>query len=180
MSGPCGPRQGHLLQVEPDEDHDLPSGTSSNVTTRGRIKTGAVAATVAGLWLLALVKPSRGGWDAEALRNESTLDFLTVNSKEGEHWSRVWLVVIDDEVYIRLGSRAAERMEANSGAPFVKVRVAGRQYDRVRAVATPEQAAIVAKAMADKYRSDLIIRFFPHPLTMRLRPEAAELESETP
>lgn len=146
---------------------------------RGRAETTGIA-VVGCLCLLVLGTPSHAGWDAEEFRDESTLDFLTVNPSEGEHWSRVWLVVIDGEVYMRLGSRAAQRMEANASAPFVKVRVGGRQYDRVRAVAAPERAATVARAMAEKYWSDKIIRLLPHPLTMRLRPEAAEEESERP
>jgi hypothetical protein len=124
----------------------------------------AVGATVAGA----------GSWDAESFRNEDTLDFFTAVPDEGEHWSRVWLVVLDGTVYIRLGSRAASRMEKHSGAPVVKVRIAGQEFDRVRADATPDKATAVAEAMGDKYWSDALIRFLPHPLTMRLVPEAPE------
>src|SRR5262249_23192604 len=71
------------------------------------------------------------GWDPQAFSKQSTLEFLTVGPSEGEHWSTVWLVVIDGDVYIRLGSRAAGRMEQNTTAPYVKLRIAGQQFDRV-------------------------------------------------
>jgi hypothetical protein len=51
------------------------------------------------------------------------------------------------------------------------VRVAGREFDRVRAEAAPEAAERVAAAMGEKYWSDLLIRYVHHPLTMRLVPE---------
>jgi len=130
-------------------------------------------ALVAAVSLLVLPVLSWAGWDTATLQDESTLDFLTVNPQEGEHWSRVWLVVIDGQVYIRLGSRAAQRIEANTSAPFVKVRVAGKEYDRVRAEPAAEQAGAVARAMGEKYWTDLLIRHFRHPLTMRLIPEGA-------
>lgn len=110
-------------------------------------------------------------WDPAAFRTEGTLEFLTVGPDQGEHWSTVWLVVLDDQVYIRLGPRAANRMQRNTTAPFVKVKIAGQQFDRVRAEPAPEMVDRVAEAMGDKYRSDILIRLFPHPLTMRLVPE---------
>ena len=74
-------------------------------------------------------------WDPQAFSKEDTLEYLTVGPEEGEHWSTVWLVVIDGQVYIRLGSRAAERMEKNTTKPYVKVRIAGQEFDRVKAEA---------------------------------------------
>ena len=38
-------------------------------------------------------------------------------------------------------------------------------------MAAPESVEHVAHSMAEKYWSDLIIRHFDHPLTMRLVPE---------
>src|SRR5438477_9296017 len=72
-------------------------------------------------------------WDSAAFRDLDTLQFKTVGAEEGEHWSTVWLAVIDDDVYVRLGSRAAARMGANTTAPIVSVRIGGREYPRVRA-----------------------------------------------
>lgn len=112
------------------------------------------------------------GWDPERLRGENTLDFLTVGPQEGEHWSRVWLVVVDGQVYVRLGTPAAARMQKNTAAPYVKVRVAGEEIDRVKAEAAPEMVEKVARAMGEKYWGDLIFGYLPHPLTMRLVPEA--------
>jgi hypothetical protein len=90
------------------------------------------------------------------------------------HWSKVWLVVVDGDVYIRLGSRAARRIEGNTNAPLVKIRVAGERFDGVVAEPTPDMAEAVGEAMAEKYWSDALIRYFPHPLTVRLRPQQQE------
>jgi hypothetical protein len=107
-------------------------------------------------------------WDAATLAKESTLQFLTVGPQEGEHWSRVWVVDVDGQLYIRLGRRATARFEKNTRAPFLKVRIAGQEFDNVRAEPAPEMVERVAAAMAAKYWSDLLIRFASHPLTVRL------------
>lgn len=112
-------------------------------------------------------------WDPQAFADESTLELRTTGREEGEHWSTVWLVVLDGKVYVRLGTRAAGRIEGNTTAPDVGVRVKGQQFDRVKAVAAPEYAGRVAEAMAAKYWGDVFARQFSHPLTMRLEPEAA-------
>jgi hypothetical protein len=108
------------------------------------------------------------GWDPHTLARENTLEFLTVGPQEGEHWSRVWVVAVDDQLYVRLGRRAATRFEKNTTAPFVKVRISGQEFDHVRAEPAPEMAERVGAAMAAKYWSDLLIRFARHPLTVRL------------
>jgi hypothetical protein len=112
---------------------------------------------------------ARADWTPSAFAGEDTLEFLTVEDGE-EHWSPVWLVVIDDQVYLRLGSRAAGRYERNATKPYVKVRVAGQQFDKVLADPAPAMADAVAAAMAEKYWSDVFIRYVAHPLTVRLTP----------
>jgi len=107
-------------------------------------------------------------WDPQTLAREDTLEFLTVGPQEGEHWSRVWVVAVDDQLYVRLGRRAATRFEKNTTAPFVKVRISGQEFDHVQAEPAPEMAERVGAAMAAKYWSDLLIRFARHPLTVRL------------
>ena len=114
---------------------------------------------------------ARADWNAQAFSGEQTLEFLSVEDGS-EHWSTVWLVVIDGQVYIRLGSRAAGRMEGNATAPYVQVRIAGQTFPKVKAESVPDMADPVAKAMADKYWSDVFVRHFSHPLTMRLTPDA--------
>ncbi len=113
-----------------------------------------------------------GQWDPSAFKDESTLRFLTVGPDEGEHWSTVWLVVLDGQLYVRLGSAAAGRIERNTSAPYVKVRIAGQQFDKVKVVAAPEMADRVATAMADKYWLDIFVRSVRHDLTARLVAEA--------
>src|SRR5438128_11852165 len=110
-------------------------------------------------------------WKPGAYASESTLQLRTTAPGEGDHWFPVWLVVIDDQVYVRLGTRAAGQIERNTTKPYVGVRVAGQQFDRVKAVSAPESVERVARAMADKYWSDVIVRHMDHPLTMRLVPE---------
>jgi hypothetical protein len=129
------------------------------------------------LSLLALIALTRsvnagdGKWAPAEWSDIGILEILTTGPEEGEHWSKLWLVVIDDQLYLRLGSRATERVERNTTAPYVSVKIAGQRFDRVRAEHVPEFRERVAEAMAKKYLSDLIIRFFPHPMTVRLTPE---------
>lgn len=127
------------------------------------------AAAIAALTLTTAVAAAE--WNPPAFSGEQTLEFLTVEKGE-EHWSTVWLVVIDGQVYIRLGSRAAGRIEGNATRPYVTIRIAGQTFDKVKAESVPDMADPVAKAMADKYWSDVFVRHFSHPLTMRLTPEA--------
>jgi hypothetical protein len=122
---------------------------------------------------LALLCASLGraaDWTPRAWAEEDTLDLRTEVPAEGAYWFPVWLVVVDDQLFVRLGRRAAERVEQSTTAPVVGVRVAGREFARVRGEPAPEMTARVAEAMAAKYTSDLLIRWFPHPLTLRLAP----------
>ena len=111
-----------------------------------------------------------GAWDPAAFSKLETLEFRTIGPEEGEHWSTVWLVVLDNQVYIRLGSRAAQRMEQNTSKPNVAVRIGGQEFDTVAAQPVPDMAGRVAEAMGEKYWSDVFVRHFDHPLTMRLVP----------
>jgi hypothetical protein len=120
---------------------------------------------------IAAASARAAGWTPSAYANETTLELKTVAAGEGEHWFKVWLVVIDDQVYVRLGSRAVGRIERNTTAPYVGVRVAGQEFPRVKGVPAPEKTERVAQAMADKYWSDVLVRHFNHPLTLRLVPE---------
>jgi hypothetical protein len=106
------------------------------------------------------------GW--EPFRNESTLEVLTVDKDAREHWSKFWLVVLDGQLYLRLGTRGAARIDGNTKKPFASVKIAGQRFDNVRIIETPEMTKPVAAAVADKYWSDLLIRWFPHPMTVRL------------
>ena len=129
---------------------------------------------LAGGFLVAIAAVSataQAAWDPQAFSKENTLEFLTVGPDEGEHWSTVWLVVIDGQVYIRLGSRAADRITKNTTNPIVKLRIAGQEFDHIKAEPAPNMAVPVANAMGEKYWSDVFVRHFSHPLTMRLTPE---------
>lgn len=110
-------------------------------------------------------------WDPAAFRELDTLEFLTVGPEEGKHWSTVWLVVLDDQVYVRLGTRAAGRMQQNTTTPLVAVRIGGREYEHVRTEEAKLMVERVAAAMAEKYTTDILVHYTNHPLTMRLVPE---------
>lgn len=109
-------------------------------------------------------------WNPQAFSSQDTLEFLTVENGE-EHWSTVWLVVIDGQVYIRLGSRAAGRVERNATKYDLQVRIAGQTF-RVKGEPAPDMTNAVNEAMAAKYTSDVFVRYFSHPLTLRLTPAA--------
>ena len=113
------------------------------------------------------------GWDPNAFRTESTLQVMTTAPEEGEHWSNLWLVVIDGQLYVRLGDRSWGRIQKNTTAPYLKVKVAGKEFDKVRLDDTPDMTDKVAAAMADKYFMDILIRHESHPMTARLTAESA-------
>src|SRR5512136_2581054 len=96
---------------------------------RIRLPLAALLATVA---LLQAASSIAAQWNPAAFAKEDTLKLRTIGPEEGEYWFPVWLVVIDDQVYVRLGSRAAWRVQRNSTPPFLGVKVAGQQFDRVR------------------------------------------------
>ena len=45
-------------------------------------------------------------WTPGAWKAQDTLDLQTIGPEEGEYWFPVWLVVLDDKVYVRLGTKA--------------------------------------------------------------------------
>ncbi|MFN8545046.1 MAG: hypothetical protein U0807_12700 [Candidatus Binatia bacterium] len=127
---------------------------------------------VAVLALLLFAGAARANWwSPVAWKDESTLELRTTDPGQEPHWSTVWLVVVDGRVYVRLGARAAGRVERNATKPFVDVRVAGQEFRHVHAVPAPEEARRVGEAMAAKYWSDVLVRQVAHPLTLRLVPE---------
>ncbi len=110
-------------------------------------------------------------WTPTAWADEETVDLTTVGPSEGAHTFPVWLVVIDGQLYVRLGSRAAERVEQSTTKPLLGVKIAGESFPKVKGEPAPEMADRVAAAMGEKYWSDVLIRYFNHPLTLRLVPE---------
>ena len=110
------------------------------------------------------------GWNPAAYTGEETIEIRTIGPEEGEYWFPVWIVVLDGQAYVRLGSRAAERMQKNTTGSEIAVKIAGQHFDRIRTEEAPDQAERVSKAMAEKYWSDVFVRFFSHPLTLRLVP----------
>ena len=118
-------------------------------------------------------------WDPATIAEQGTIEFLTVVPEEGEHWSTVWFVVIDGAIYVRLGPRAASRIEKNSTAPRLKLRVSGKEVHPMRYEKAPEMAERIAAAMGEKYWTDFLgapfrkLGLSSPPLMLRLVPEGS-------
>lgn len=149
-----------------------------------RPKAGLAGALVA-LWI-AIVAGAVGaadslapGWDPNAFRDQSTLQIMTTAPEEGEHWSNLWLVVIDGQLYVRLGSRSFGRVQKNTTSPYIKVKVGDQEFDKVRVDPALDMKDKVAAAMADKYFMDFLVRHATHPMTARLVAEPAPAPAPT-
>src|SRR5439155_1219365 len=58
-----------------------------------------------------LATPSAAAeWTPHAYAGANTIELRTVAAGEGEHWFPVWVVVIDDEVYVPVGQRRDQRL----------------------------------------------------------------------
>jgi hypothetical protein len=113
------------------------------------------------------------GWDPAAFRDESTIQIMTTEPEVGEHWSKLWVVVIDGQPYVRLGDRSYGRVQRNTTSPYVKLKVGDQEFDKVKLEEMPDMKDKVAAAMADKYFMDKLIRYESHPMAARLVPETA-------
>jgi hypothetical protein len=117
------------------------------------------------------------GWDPAVFRDASTIKIMTTEPDIGEHWFNLWVVVIDGQPYVRLGDRSYGRLQRNSTKPYVKLKVADQEFDKVKVVEMPDMKDKVAAAMADKYWMDVLIRHESHPMVARLVPEATPPET---
>jgi len=127
------------------------------------------------LLALALALPtlaSAAEWTPAKWATEDTLQFRTECPDEGEYWSYVWLVVLDGDVWVRLGSRAGGRVDCSATKTTTSIKIGGERFDGVEMVNTPGMAERVATAMADKYTTDIFVRYSTHPYTMKLVPKA--------
>lgn len=89
------------------------------------------------------------GWDPDAFsHDQSTLQIMTIDPAAGAHWSKLWLVAIDGQLYVRLGDRAFGRVRKNTSSPYVKVKVDDKEFDKVRLEPAPDMTDKVADAMA--------------------------------
>ncbi len=124
-----------------------------------------------GLFVLLLTNAAHAGpeWKPQDWEEIPTLQFQTINPDQEEHWSTVWFVFLDGDIYLRLGTTAADYVDSNIKRPYVKVRIRGMVFRDVRADPANSMAVRVADAMAEKYPTDFLIRYMPHPLTVRLR-----------
>lgn len=112
-------------------------------------------------------------WFPTQWASEDTLQYRTDCPGEGEHWSYVWLVVLDGEIWVRLGSKAAGRVDCSTTKPMTTIRLGGHEFPDIEMINVPEMADRVAAAMGEKYLSDIFIRYADHPYTMKLVPKSA-------
>jgi hypothetical protein len=115
-------------------------------------------------------------WEPAAFASEDVLEFSSVSAEGEAHWSKVWLVVLEGDVYIRLGNRAVSWVDENTEAPYMGIRIAGEEFPRVLTEPAPDMAERVAEAMADKYWSDVFASMMAHPLTLKLSVDAESAE----
>jgi len=118
--------------------------------------------------LFATAANAATSWDLSLFQKESTLQFFTVNASGDEHWSTVWVVVIDGAPYVRLGQGSTDRINGNTKAPYVNIKIGDQEFDHVTAQSVPEMRDKVMAAMRDKYWMDFTVRYSNHPLIMRL------------
>jgi len=111
------------------------------------------------------------GWDPAVFRDASTIKIMTTEPDVGEHWSNLWVVVIAGQPYVRLGDRAYGRIQKNTTSPYIRLKVADREFDHVKVEEMSEMKDKVAAAMAEKYWMDILIRHEAHPMVARLVPE---------
>ena len=112
------------------------------------------------------------GWNSAVFEAASTIKIMTTEPDIGEHWSNLWVVVIDGQPDVRLGDRSYGRIRRNSTSPYVKLKVADQEFDKVKVEEVPDMKEKVAAAMAAKYWMDVLIRHESHPMVARLVPEA--------
>jgi hypothetical protein len=108
-------------------------------------------------------------WQPEKWEDGNTLQIQTVDADRVEHWSTLWYVVIGGDIYVRLDAGAAELLEQNIKSPYVRVRIAGQTFSDVRADPANDMVNTVNEEMAYKYPLDILFRYIPHPMTVRLR-----------
>jgi len=141
---------------------------------QGRNYKAKLIALFLGLVLFDLIGVAVGvpsGWDLDTFRQTSTIQIMTTEPEVGEHWFNLWVVVIDGQPYVRLGDRAYRRIERNTTSPWVKLKLGGQEFDKVKVEEMPDMKDRVAAAMADKYFLDVLIRHESHPTVARLIPE---------
>jgi hypothetical protein len=122
------------------------------------------------------------GWDPDAFRDQSTLQIMTTGAEEGAHWSKLWLVVVDGQIFVRLDGRTFQRVKNNLAGHYVMLKIGDRKFDRVRLEAAPDMSGKVAAAMANKYPMDVLVRHESLPMTARLiaEPSPVQLSGEHP
>jgi hypothetical protein len=133
-----------------------------------------LAVTIAAAaFLFAATLAQAAEWTPAQWKDEDTLQFRTDCPGEPAYWSYVWVVVLDGEAWVRLGSRAAGRFDCSATKPLTSIRIAGQEFGNVEMVDTPAMADRVAAAMAEKYSTDIVVRYMTHPYTMKLVPKAS-------
>jgi len=115
-------------------------------------------------------------WHPDTFRNQRTLQIMTTGAEEGARWSKLWLVVIDGQLFVRLDGRTFDRVRKNLAGQYVMLKIGDQEFERVRLEPAPYMSRKVAAAMAEKYPMDVLIRHESHPMTARLIAEPLPLQ----
>src|ERR1700687_3683310 len=118
-------------------------------------------------------------WDPAVVRDASTIQIMTTEHELGNHWSILWVGVIDGQPYVRLGDRAYGRIQRNTTSPYVKLKVADQEFDKVKVEERPDMKEKVAAAMADKYWMDVHNPHESNKMVPRLVPEGPPPDTST-
>ena len=139
--------------------------------TRTTSRLAAIASTFLLVAIVTIVRADSNavpGWNPDSWADLSTMQIMTTSPEGEEHWSTLWLVVIDHKLYARLGDRSYDRIQKNKTIPWVKLKIGDKQFDKVLVENAPEMVDRVATAMAQKYWGDMLVRYMEHPCTARL------------
>lgn len=120
---------------------------------------GIVVALVA---LLCSAVPALAAWTPEEWTDTKTLEYLTNCPEEGEYWSPVWLVVLEGELYISLGSKAQSRVDCSTMGPKTSIKIEGELYENLEMVPETDLAEAIEDARWDKYWTNVFVGFAEH------------------
>ena len=65
------------------------------IRTTMSVLVASVALSLASVGVARGADHTAPGWDPDAFRGQSTLEIMTIGTEEGEHWTRLWWVVLD-------------------------------------------------------------------------------------
>jgi len=144
------------------------------VRERRRVATRLAAIALGAVWLAGAGPAEAAGIPWSEHQEEHVIQIVTHDEDGAERTTKIWLVVVDGQGYIRTGGTHWGKNAKRD--PDVRILTADGDYDvRVEFVTDPATRAAVTQAFRDKYGwSDRILTPFrgSEPLLMRLLPRS--------